>query len=206
MDVDSIVQSIATIISGSIIGLIFQWKLALVGIACIPLLISTGFIRLVYFFTSCWHIKSLIVCLQRVVVLKDQYNKKAHDDSAQLAIEAAGAIRTVASLTREEDCLNLYSQSLEEPLKRSNRTAFWSNLLFASSQAMMMFVIALVFWYGSQGVSKREYGTTAFFVCLFVSAIDLLVSLYKLFYLTEYRIRSLPDRRYILICARYLVC
>ena len=49
MDVDSIVQSIATIISGSIIGLIFQWKLALVGIACIPLLISTGFIRLVFF-------------------------------------------------------------------------------------------------------------------------------------------------------------
>ena len=104
-----------------------------------------------------------------MVVLKDQDNKKAHEESAQIACEAAGAIRTVASLTREEDCFNIYSRSLEEPLQRSNRTAIWSNLIYATSQGMMMFVIALVFWYGSQGVSKQEYGTTAFFVCLFVS-------------------------------------
>lgn len=35
---------------------------------------------------------------------------------------------------------------------------------------MAMFVIALIFWYGSQGVSRGEYGTNAFFVCLFVSS------------------------------------
>ena len=59
----SILQSIATLISGSIIGLIFAWKLALVGIgelsfifhhlesndvvACIPVLVTSGYIRLV---------------------------------------------------------------------------------------------------------------------------------------------------------------
>ncbi|THH04768.1 hypothetical protein EW145_g5279, partial [Phellinidium pouzarii] len=144
----TIIQSISTVITGAVIGLAFQWKLALVGIACMPLLISAGYIRL------------------RVVVLKDQANKKAHEQSAQLACEAAGAIRTVASLTREQDCLEIYSGSLEEPLRRSNRTAIWSNLIYAISQSMMMFVIALVFWYGSQGVSKFQYGTTAFFVCL----------------------------------------
>ncbi|THH03905.1 hypothetical protein EW145_g5914 [Phellinidium pouzarii] len=145
----TIVQSVSTIITGAVIGLAFQWKLALVGIACMPLLVSAGYIRL------------------RVVVLKDQNNKKAHEHSAQLACEAAGAIRTVASLTREQDCLEIYSGSLEGPLRRSNRTALWSNLIYALSQSMMMFVIALVFWYGSQGVSKFQYGTTAFFVCLF---------------------------------------
>ncbi|KAI5121086.1 hypothetical protein M0805_008599 [Coniferiporia weirii] len=145
----AIVQSIATIITGAVIGLAFQWKLALVGIACMPLLVSAGYIRL------------------RVVVLKDQENKKSHEESAQLACEAAGAIRTVASLTREKDCLDIYSRSLEEPLRRSNRSALWANLIFAISQSMMFFVIALVFWYGSQGVSKFQFGTTAFFVCLF---------------------------------------
>ncbi|KAH6917878.1 multidrug resistance protein 1 [Coprinopsis sp. MPI-PUGE-AT-0042] len=144
----AIVQSIATIIGGSILGLAFIWRLALVAIACMPLLLSTGYIRL------------------RVVVLKDQANKKAHEESAQLACEAAGSIRTVASLTREEDCLRIYSQSLEVPLKKSNKTAVWSNALFAFSQSLVFFVIALVFWYGAQLVSKFQATTFQFFIGL----------------------------------------
>jgi ATP-binding cassette subfamily B (MDR/TAP) protein 1 len=76
--------------------------------------------------------------------MKDQTNKKAHEESAQLACEAAGAIRTVASLTREEDFHNNYSRSLEVPLQRSNRTALWGNWLYAISQGTSFFAIALV--------------------------------------------------------------
>ncbi|PPQ91666.1 hypothetical protein CVT25_012879 [Psilocybe cyanescens] len=144
----AIVQSIATLIAGSVLGLAFIWKVALVGIACTPLLISTGYIRL------------------RVVVLKDQANKKAHEDSAQLACEAAGSIRTVAALTREDDCLRLYSESLEEPLRKSNKTAIWSNALYSFSQALVFFVIALIFWYGAVLVSRLEATTFQFFVGL----------------------------------------
>ena len=142
-------QNSSTIIGGAAIGLAFNWKLALVGIVCMPLIVSLGFIRL------------------KVVVLKDEKVKKIHEGSAQLACEAAGAIRTVASLTRENDCCALYSNSLEEVLKRSSRSALLSNLIFAVSEAVEFFVIALVFWYGSQLVSKLQMGTTAFFVCLF---------------------------------------
>ncbi|KAK0187916.1 P-loop containing nucleoside triphosphate hydrolase protein [Armillaria mellea] len=144
----AIVQSISTLIVGSILGLIFIWKVGLVGIAVTPLLVSMGYIRL------------------RVVVLKDQKNKKAHEGSAQLACEAAGAIRTVASLTREDDCCNQYAMSLEEPLRKSNRTAIWSNLLYAFSQSTIFFCIALVFWYGADLVSRREFSTFDFFVGL----------------------------------------
>ncbi|RDB18091.1 Leptomycin B resistance protein pmd1 [Hypsizygus marmoreus] len=144
----AIVQSISTLIAGSVIGLAFIWKLGLVGIACTPLLVSAGYIRL------------------RVVVLKDQANKKAHESSAQLACEAAGSIRTVASLTRENDCCDLYSESLEGPLRQSNRTAVWSNLLFSLSQSMVFYVIALVFWYGSILVSNQECTTFQFFIGL----------------------------------------
>lgn len=101
--------------------------------------------------------------------MKDQKNKGAHEASAQLACEAAGSIRTVASLTREDDCYELYSKSLEKPLKESNRTAIYSNLLYAISQAMMFFVIALVFWYGSRLVSNQEYSTFQFFIGLMSS-------------------------------------
>ncbi|KAG1772443.1 P-loop containing nucleoside triphosphate hydrolase protein [Suillus occidentalis] len=144
----AIVQAFVTVIAGSVIGLSYAWQPALVGMACIPVLISTGYIRL------------------RVVVMKDQQNKAAHESSAQLACEAASAIRTVASLTREEDSLQLYSASLEEPLRRSNRTALWSSLFFSLSQAMSFFVISLIFWYGSILVSNLQISVTGFFVAL----------------------------------------
>ena len=95
-------------------------------------------------------------------------NKKAYAESSHLACEAAGSIRTVASLTREEDCLALYSKSLEGPLKKSNGSAVWGNLLFAFSQAQMYGVIALVFWYGAILVSHLEATTFQFFVALMV--------------------------------------
>lgn len=79
-----------------------------------------------------------------MVVLKDQTNKKEHAESAQIACEGAGAIKTVASLTREEGCYEEYSKSLEIPLHRSNRTAVWSCALFALSQSITFFGIALV--------------------------------------------------------------
>ncbi|KAK0481286.1 P-loop containing nucleoside triphosphate hydrolase protein [Armillaria novae-zelandiae] len=144
----AIVQSVSTLVVGSILGLIFIWKVGLVGIAVTPVLVSMGYIRL------------------RVVVLKDQQNKKVHEASAQLACEAVGAIRTVASLTREDDCCNQYSESLEESLRKSNRTAIWSNMLYAFSQGTIFFCIALVFWYGAVLVSRRQFSTFDFFVGL----------------------------------------
>ena len=142
--------------------------------ACIPLLISSGYIRLVSFDFDC-RLSCAYACkLKRVVVVKDQINKKAHADSAQLACEAAGSIRTVASLTREADCLALYSKSLEGPLHQSNRTAIWANFLFAFSQAQVFGVIALVFWYGAILVSRLEASTFQFFVALMVLLLSLL--------------------------------
>lgn len=146
----TIVQAFATVIAGLILGLVFVWKIALISLACTPLLLSTGYIRL------------------QVVVMKDQANKKAHEESAQLACEAAGSIRTVASLTRERDCLDTYSRSLEAPLRQSNRTAIWSNGLYAFSQSITLFVISLIFWYGSRLVAGEKATTFQFFVGLMV--------------------------------------
>lgn len=75
--------------------------LALIGIACIPLLVSSGYIRL------------------RVVVLKDQRLRDVQAESAQLASEATSAVRTVASLTREDEIDRIYSEALKGPLRKS---------------------------------------------------------------------------------------
>ena len=107
-------------------------------------------------------------CFQCVVAPKDQRNKEAYEESAQLACEAAGAIRTVASLTCEDHYLELYSKTLERPLRELNRTALWSNLLYSLSQALAYFIIGLTSWYGSRLVSYREFTAKDLFTCLMV--------------------------------------
>jgi ATP-binding cassette, subfamily B (MDR/TAP), member 1 len=107
-------------------------------------------------------------------VLKDEVNKKAHEESAQLACEAAGTIRTVAALTREKDCCDTYSRSLEGPLRKTTRASVWSNLLYGVSQASMFFIIALVFWFGSRLVATQEISIFAFYVALMVKFLSLL--------------------------------
>ncbi|EJU03194.1 multidrug resistance protein 1 [Dacryopinax primogenitus] len=144
----TILQSATTVVGGAIVGLCYGWKLALVGIACVPFVIGSGWIRL------------------QVVVMKDEKNKAAHEESAQLACEVAGAIRTVASLTREKAACREYSDSLEIPLRRSNRNSIYSTALYALSQTLGFFTIALVFWYGSRLVASQEYDTQRFFICL----------------------------------------
>ncbi|KAI6024287.1 P-loop containing nucleoside triphosphate hydrolase protein [Pisolithus marmoratus] len=143
-----IIQGVTSLIGGFTISLAYAWKPALVGLAGVPLVFTAGFIRL---------------C---VVVFKDQQNMVAHGDSAKLACEATSAIRTVASLTREDDCLKLYSNSLEEPLRNTSRSAIWSNLVYAFSQSCIAWVIALVFWYGSGLVASLEVSSTDFITAL----------------------------------------
>src|ERR1700754_4906216 len=112
-----------------VIGLVYGAKLAAVGIACIPFVVSAGYVRL------------------RIVMLKDQSNKAAHEESAHMACEPVGALRTTdASLTRERVCLLLYSGSLKAPLKRSYKANTLSTGFFALSQSLSFFAIALVFW------------------------------------------------------------
>jgi len=184
----SIVQAFATVTLGVIIGLIYIWKVGLVElgvsarthqrgmtidtdclVVCVPFILFTGYVR----FVGCPCLCSVLEnahsdCFQRIVAPKDQRNKNAHEESAQLACEAAGAIRTVASLTCEGHCLEVYSKTLEKPLRELNRTSLWSNLLFSLSRSFSFFIIALTSWYGSRLVSYREFTSKELFTCLMV--------------------------------------
>lgn len=144
----TILQSISTLVVGFIIALAYGWKLALVVIACSPLTLSAGFVRL------------------KLVVLKDVKIKKAHEDSAQRACEAAAAIRTVASLTREADCMKIYREALRAPAKVTHDAAIYSNILYALSQSFAFWVIALGFWYGSRLLINQELNSADFFTVL----------------------------------------
>jgi ATP-binding cassette, subfamily B (MDR/TAP), member 1 len=76
----------------------FAWKLGLVACSVLPLQILCGFFRF---------------RLQRT--LSDDL-RKAYAESAEMACEQVAAIRTVASLNREEHVLREFVESLEKPV------------------------------------------------------------------------------------------
>ncbi|WWD20569.1 hypothetical protein CI109_105045 [Kwoniella shandongensis] len=141
-------QSCATLIGGCIIGLCYGPLLALIGIACIPILVSGGWIRL------------------KVVNGKDQKMKKLHAASANLASEAAGAVKTVASLTREDDVDRIYSEALRAPMKVNFRTSIKSQCLYAASQGATFCIIALVFYIGALWLISGRIATNSFYTVL----------------------------------------
>jgi ATP-binding cassette subfamily B (MDR/TAP) protein 1 len=117
-----------TLIAAITVGTAIAWKLALVCIATIPVLLGCGFFRF-------W----MLAQFQRRA-------KRAYEKSASFACEATSAIRTVASLTREEDVLRIYIESINVQARKSLKSILKSSLLYAASQSLMFACIALGFW------------------------------------------------------------
>jgi ATP-binding cassette subfamily B (MDR/TAP) protein 1 len=83
-----------------------------------------------------------------------------------MASEAVGAVRTVASLTREDDITHIYSTALEEPLQLSMKSGLKSQCLYAASQGISFLIIALVFYVGCLWLIEGRYQTNEFFTVL----------------------------------------
>ncbi|EEP79342.1 multidrug resistance protein 3 [Uncinocarpus reesii 1704] len=135
-----------TLVASMVVALAIGWKVALVCIACVPVLLACGFYR---FWT--------LAAFQRRA-------KKAYETSASYACEATSAIRTVASLTREPDVANTYHGQLVVQGKKSLISILKTSTLYAASQSFMFFILALGFWYGGTLLGKGEYSLFQFFV------------------------------------------
>lgn len=136
-----------TLIAGFVVSLSIGWKLALVCISTVPIVLACGFLRF-------W----LLARFQA-------FQKKAYEKSASYACEATSAIRTVASLTREDDVHHSYQMQLAGQQKESLRSVLKSSLLYAASQSFMFLCMALGFWYGGTLLASREYDIFQFFLC-----------------------------------------
>ncbi|OAQ95935.1 hypothetical protein LLEC1_02034 [Akanthomyces lecanii] len=143
----TILLTATTLIAACTVSLAIGWKLSLVCISTIPILLGCGFFRF-------W----LLAHFQR-------RSKAAYASSASYASEAISAIRTVASLTREKDVLEIYQASLAAQQRRSLISVAKSSALYAASQSLVFLCLALGFWYGGTLIGKREYSMFQFFLC-----------------------------------------
>lgn len=135
-----------TLIAAIALSCAMNYKLALVCTATIPILLACGFLRF-------WMLAKF-----------QDRAKKAYESSASYACEATAAIRTVASLTREEDVWEHYHRTLVVQAKSSLRSILRSSTLYAASQSFMFLCTALGFWYGGTLLANREITELHFFI------------------------------------------
>jgi ABC-type bacteriocin/lantibiotic exporter with double-glycine peptidase domain len=110
--------------------------MALVCLACIPLLVGLFALRM------------------KMLNGYQQKTKKAYEHSAQIACEGTNNIRTVAALTREEDLWNIYHELLEEPMKQGFNNAFFSSITYALAQVIGCLILLI----DSSRIISQLYG------------------------------------------------
>lgn len=135
----TILLLVTTLVAACAIGLAVGWKLSLVCISTIPILLACGFFRL------------------SMLVRFEKEKKKAYEQSASYACEATSAIRTVASLTREDDVWSHYHEQLLGQGRKLVMSILKSSVLYAASQSFQFLCMALGFWYGGVLFVRHEY-------------------------------------------------
>jgi ATP-binding cassette subfamily B (MDR/TAP) protein 1 len=135
------------ILSSSIVGIAFGWKLGLtVVFGGITVIMIAGYIRI------------------RLDQRLDVSTGRQFAASAGVAAEAVNSIRAISSLTLEPLVLQQYNDAMESIVSQVTRSLAVVLIPYAISQSVDFLVMALGFWYGSTLIASGEYTSTQFFV------------------------------------------
>ncbi|KMT03250.1 hypothetical protein BVRB_8g197930 [Beta vulgaris subsp. vulgaris] len=136
-----LVQNIATAIAGLLIAFLANWILAFIVLALIPLIGLNGYIQMKF-----------------MKGFSADATKK-YEEASQVANDAVGSVRTVASFCAEEKVMQLYEKKCEAPMEAGMKQGLISGAGFGVSFALLFFVYAISFYAGAQLVG---HGKTTF--------------------------------------------
>ncbi|KAL6848608.1 hypothetical protein ACP4OV_021191 [Aristida adscensionis] len=132
------VQSVATLISGMVIAMIADWKLSLVILVVIPLIGLQGYAQVKF--------------LQGF----SQDAKTMYEEASQVATEAVGSIRTVASFCAEKRVMEKYNKKCQASRAQGIRTGIVGGLGFGFSYLMLYCSSAICYYVGAKFVSQGK--------------------------------------------------
>ncbi|KAJ5483250.1 hypothetical protein N7530_002496 [Penicillium desertorum] len=151
--------------SGSVIGTLFSitvnliaaiilthiiaWRIALVCLALVPLLLGAGLMELM------------------VLGKFEERHENAYTKSVDIGVEAITSIKTVASLSLEENTLQTYRRSLKGPRKETFKVTVQASLWQAMTYFLGNMVNALAYWWGSKQIINGNYTQTQFLIVVF---------------------------------------
>jgi ATP-binding cassette subfamily B (MDR/TAP) protein 1 len=142
----TILSGITTLVASIVISIVMSWKIGLVCTATIPLVISSGFLRMYLLRTA------------------EANRAKTLAGAAAFATECTAAIKTVTSLTRDEEICKDYHDILSRQTKRNLISTLRTSALYAWAESITILMVALGFWYGGKLMSEGQIDVEKFFI------------------------------------------
>ncbi|XP_065439341.1 ATP-dependent translocase ABCB1-like isoform X1 [Chrysemys picta bellii] len=124
-------KTASTLLTAIIIAFVYDWRLTLLIVACIPFVIAASAIRL------------------SSVAGQASKDQKALEEAGRISMEAVENIRTVASLTSEDAFYERYNASLNGPYRDSLTKAPLYGLTYGIPQCANYFLGAAIFRFGA---------------------------------------------------------
>nr|CAD7445469.1 unnamed protein product [Timema bartmani] len=128
--IGTILQSASTMVIGTILGLYYSWKLALVSLVTVPLVLGG------------------IYGESKIIHSGGLHEKEALECATKIAVEAIANLRTVASLGAECLFIRLYEEQLRVAKASSQMKTKIRGLVFALGTSAPFFAYALTLYYG----------------------------------------------------------
>ncbi|KAB2625074.1 ABC transporter B family member 11-like [Pyrus ussuriensis x Pyrus communis] len=132
------VQNSSTAIAGLVIAFVANWPLALITLVLLPLLAVNGYFQVKF-------MKGFSADA-----------KKMYEQASQVANDAVGSIRTIASFCAEDKVMQLYQRKCEGPIKTGIRRGLISGIGFGLSFFLQFSVFACIFYAGSRLVAAGK--------------------------------------------------
>ncbi|XP_068902276.1 multidrug resistance protein 2-like [Tenebrio molitor] len=140
--IGTVLNSLSTFIIANTIALYFEWKLALVLMSFSPIILLSVFFE------------------QRFTQSDTQVNQKFLENSAKIAVEAIGNIRTIASLGCEQVFYENYVTQLTPYVKNVKKQMHFRSVVMGVARSVMLFAYAVGIGYGANLMinSNLDYG------------------------------------------------
>ncbi|KAL5561100.1 hypothetical protein UlMin_030847 [Ulmus minor] len=132
------VQNIAAAVAGLLIAFLASWQLAFIILVLLPLIGVNGYIQIKF-------MKGFSADA-----------KMMYEEASQVANDAVGSIRTVASFGAEEKVMELYRKKCEGPMKTGIRQGLISGVGFGISFFLLFCVYAASFYAGARLVKAGK--------------------------------------------------
>ncbi|KAK9476551.1 P-loop containing nucleoside triphosphate hydrolase protein [Lipomyces japonicus] len=147
---NKLVESVIIVYGGLIMCVAVGYKLGLVMFVSVPCVMLVGFFRF------------------RFLTNLLEQSKKDNKLISSYACEITSSIRTVLSLTREQEILETYHNTLKRVIENNRLASVKSALFDGLSRGMQFFIMALGFFYGGLLMSQNEYSLFRFFIIFMI--------------------------------------
>ncbi|KAG9459966.1 hypothetical protein H6P81_004474 [Aristolochia fimbriata] len=133
-----VVQNASSAVAGLVIAFEANWQLSLIILAMFPLIALNGYAQLKF-------MKGFSADA-----------KVMYEEASQVANDAVGSIRTVASFCAEDKAMKLYEKKCEDPMKTAMRLGLISGIGFGLSYFLLFCVYGTGFYAGARFVQDGK--------------------------------------------------